>query len=138
MTTEYDLQKQCVQYIERQFPHIYFYSDLNGVPLHKATAGKVKAIQMKSRKWLDLFFPEPRRGHKGLFIELKKSDGVLYKKGGELRQTEHIQAQQETIEAMKKRGYYAEFITGFDDFKHLIDVYFADDLAGKGWARGVQ
>ena len=130
LQNEYALHKMCINYIESQYPHLYFYSDLNGVRVTPGTAGKIKAIQMKDRKWLDIFFPEPRHGYSGLFIELKDGYDVLYTKKQTRRKSEHLDAQEATINAMREKGFLATFCTSFDYFKELVDFYFSDDLEG--------
>ena len=110
----------CIQYLERQYPNVYFYSDLNGVRVRPKRAGEIKAIQMKNRKWLDIFIAEPRHGFAGCFIELKDGYDVLYTKKDERRNSEHINAQAETIEAMKARGFAATFCTSVESLSSWL------------------
>ena len=127
MTTEYKLQERVVKYVEYRYPEVMFYSDLSGIRLPIGLAVKVKKIQHKKRKWLDIFFPEPRLGFAGLFIELKKSRRDYLTKGGFIRQSEHVQAQWRTIQSLIARGFYADFAGGYDEAIEIINWYFGDD-----------
>ena len=125
--SEYLMHVTCIRYIELAWPDAWFYSDLNGVRVSKGTAGKIKAIQMKHNKWLDIYFPEPRANYQGLFIELKNGYKKLYKKDGTLLKSDHLEAQQHTINAMKAKGYYACFSWSFDHFVKTVDEYLSLD-----------
>jgi len=58
-----------------------------------------------------------------MYIELKKDSDEVYTKAGEIRQSEHIQGQNNMLIALRERGYYAEFGLGFEHTKSLIDGY---------------
>jgi len=122
--SEYNVHAACVQYLEMQYPEALFYSDLNGIKLPIGLAVKVKRIQHKKHKWLDLFLPEPRRDYNGLFVEIKETPEKLYTKNGEMRKSEHINAQVDTAAELERRGYLAVFAGGFDEFKRIVDWYF--------------
>lgn len=139
--TEYDLHKSIIQYIELLYPWAMFYSDLNGIKTTKGQGKKIKAIQMKNYKWLDLTIFEPMtiKGvvYHGLIIELKRNiydkDGGGYRLvNGKLPKDNHLEAQQKTIEALRERGYWACFCGGFEEAKLTIDAYFDGTLFDGG------
>jgi hypothetical protein len=125
--TEYLLHLDCVEYIEMAWPDVWFYSDLNGVRVTKGTAGKIKAIQMKDRKWLDIYFSEPRGPYHGLYIELKNGFDKVFKKDGTLKKSDHLEAQQHTIDEMLAKGYYACFSWCYEHFVKTVDEYLSLD-----------
>ena len=63
------------------------------------------------RGWPDLFFPEPRGGFHGLFIELKI-------KGGKVS-PEQI----EVNGLLNDRGYHATVCYGFEEAQQTISFY---------------
>jgi hypothetical protein len=129
MQDEYDLHVQVVAYLKLKYPDTMFRSDLAGIRLTIGLARKAKRLQ-NGRGWPDLLLAEPRRGYAGLFIELKASHADLYTKNGQLRQVEHIQEQLATLEALRERGYRAEFAVGFDGAQTLIDWYLSLPFCG--------
>ena len=99
-----------------------FNTDLSGVRLTTGQAIRAKALR-SSRAWPDLFIPEPRKGHYGLFIELKREGERLYTKDGRPA-SDHIKAQDGMIQELRSRGYMAVFACGFDQARGIIDNYF--------------
>ena len=59
----------------------------------------------------DIFLPVARRGYHGIYIELKKTGGIV-------RPT-----QKEWIEAVQKEGYYAAVCYGTDAAVELLEWY---------------
>lgn len=121
---EYELSKAVSTYLKLQYPDVIFRFDMAGLNLSKAQAGMNKVIQ-RGTGYPDLFIAEPRDGHHGLFIELKKEGTKLYNKNYQYK-SEHLIAQAEMIEALKAKGYWAAFGVGFDDCKYLIDAYLGE------------
>ena len=125
--SEYLLHKACIEYLELACPDVFFYSDLNGIRVTRGTAGKIKAIQMKYNKWLDIFLPEPRRQYHGLFIELKNGPQKVFKKDGSLKRDDHLEAQQATIDHLIAKDYYACFSSTFEHFTETVNWYLSLD-----------
>lgn len=145
--TEAELQTQVADYLRLQYPGVLFHSDFgSGIKLTMGQAIKQKRQNGGRKSWPDMFIAEPKEiartefedkekmlafsfGHcrYGLFIELKRQGTRIYKKDGTLTANEHIQEQAKMLEALRKRGYKAEFACGFDEAKRIIDKY----LGGK-------
>jgi hypothetical protein len=106
-----------------QYPHVEFRSDMGGVRLSKGLAIKAKRANGGRKSWPDLFIAQPAGKYCGLFIEIKKSRDVLYKKCGEMRVTVHINEQKKKLRVLRSKGYSAEFGCGFDECKTMIDNY---------------
>ena len=84
-----------------------------------------KALVMGQRSaTLDLFVPAAKNGYHGLFLELKSDGVIVFKKNGELRRNEHLEAQHETIKQHRSAGYKAEFATGLKQATEIVDEYF--------------
>ena len=122
---EYIICRTIAIYMKLQYPKGLFHYDLAGLNLSRAQAGMTKAIQ-GGRGWPDLFIAYPVNDYKGLFIEVKKEDTILWKvRGGPA--TDHIGEQIDMLNRLEELGYYADFGIGFDDCKGIIDNY----LSGK-------
>lgn len=119
MKQEEIIHRQVCEYIRRQYPKVIFTSEPSGLRLPIGLAKKLKAMRSGS-KLPDIWIMEIRKGYGGLFIELK-AESILNKKGN--FKTPHIAAQNETIEKLLNKGYFATFAVGFDDAKNLIDSY---------------
>jgi len=111
-------------YIKNNYPNAIFTSESSGIRL---TINQAKTLkQMRSNAGLpDLMIFEPRRGYNGLFLEIKKEGTVIYKKDGDLRTDTHLAQQKQVLINLRNRGYFAEFVVGFDSAKPIIDFYFS-------------
>tara|TARA_R110000772_G_scaffold27364_1_gene69689 strand:+ start:895 stop:1275 length:381 start_codon:yes stop_codon:yes gene_type:complete len=119
---EYDLQVQVCKYMDMQYRGSLYMSDtVASLKLTMGQAMRNKKIQKDGFKTPDLIIFEPRGKHHGLFIELKIKSP--FKKNGELLKSDHLEGQQNTINDLNERGYYATFATGFDETKKIIDKY---------------
>ena len=119
---EYDLQVQVCKYMDMQYRVALYMSDtVASLKLTMGQAMRNKKIQKDAFKTPDLIIFEPRGMYHGLFIELKIKSP--FKKNGELLKSEHLEGQQNTINDLNERGYYATFATGFDETKKIIDNY---------------
>jgi hypothetical protein len=119
---EYELQKQICKYINLKYPNILFSSDtIANLGLTPAQQGRNKAIQKEGFHCPDVIIFEPRGIYHGLFIELKVT--TPYKKDGTLRKKEHLENQYRTILDLRKRGYCANFATGFDEAVEQLENY---------------
>lgn len=131
--SESELQIQVADYLRLQYPDVIFHSDFgSGIKLTIGQAAKQKRQNGGRRSWPDMFIAAavPRLvdgGYKysyhGLFIELKKEGTRLEKKNGEWA-SEHIAEQAYMLQALRERGYEADFACGFDEAKKIIDKYF--------------
>lgn len=128
---EESLQRQVCTYLRRQYPNVIFRSDYaSGLHLTAGQA-RIHASMQSGRAWPDLFIYEPRkvegRQYAGLALELKKDGTSIFCKigpnKGELVANEHIREQYYMLQALEKKGYFADFGIGFDHTVSLIDHY---------------
>lgn len=144
MASEHDLYTMLADYLRYNYKDVIWRFDLAAdLKLSIGQARKHKRLQ-QHRGYPDLFIAEPRDvvvGQKpvmitgalcqqditehrcALFIELKKPGTRIFKKDGTLVADKHIREQYDTLEALRKRGYKAEFACGFDEAKKIIDGY---------------
>lgn len=117
------IQQRVCLYLRTHYPEVMFRSDFaSGMKLTMGQATLHKSLQ-SSRAWPDLVIYEPRRGHQGLCIELKRDGVVVFKKDGALRQDEHLHEQAAMLAQLRRRGYRAEFAVGYDAAIHLIEEH---------------
>lgn len=120
---EYKLQTQVCEYLERQYPKVLFLSDtVASVKLTFAQQNRNKKIQKHGFKCPDLIILQPNSYYHGLFVELKaktpfKKDGVT------LLSNEHIEEQNNTLNELLSKGYFATFAWSFEMAKGIIDNY---------------
>ena len=120
---ESQVQENIAAYIRLKYPKVLFHSDFgSGIKLTKGQAIKQKKQNGGLRGWPDLFVAEPSHGHKGLFIELKKSGTRLKKKDGSWASS-HLEEQNEMLNKLQAKGYAAYFAIGYDEAKEIIDDY---------------
>lgn len=125
--TEFELQKAVCKYITLQYPNVLFLSDtIASCKLTAMQANRNKSIQKQGFKTPDLIIFKPNNIYLGLFIELKIESP--FKKDGQIRKDEHLEAQLKTINDLKKLGYYACFSWSFEDAKSIIDKYIKNIL----------
>ena len=120
--SEYKLHKSICNYIKMQYPFVIFTSDASGIRLTIGNAKKMLALKANC-KIPDLLILEPKGGFNGLILEIKKEGAKVYKKDGGLYSNPHLNAQQETLDRLTVKGYYADFVIGFDQAKYVIDSY---------------
>lgn len=121
---EYILCKQIAQYMRLQYPEYIYHYDLAGLNLSKAQAGMMKAIQGK-RGFPDFFLIHPNMKYNGLFLEIKAETPYL-KDGQTLKSNKHLKEQQSMLNKLNLNGYFAKFVTGFDETKQAIDNYLSN------------
>lgn len=137
--TESDLQIAIADYLRLQYPDIAFHSDYgSGAKLTPIQARRQNRQNGGLRGWPDMFIAEPLQTgwmsngdgrdkivrHCGLFLELKREGTTIYKKSdGRLVKDKHIREQAEMLDALRRRGYMAEFACGFEEAKRIIDAY---------------
>lgn len=124
MQKENDLHIAICKYLQHQYPKILFTSESSGLRVTISQARKLKS--MRSCSGLpDIMIFEPRKNYHGLFLEVKREGTRIYKKNGELTADKHIREQEEILHQLKAKGYFAEFVVGFDEAKAIIDYYLA-------------
>lgn len=128
---ESQIQRQVCEYLRLQLPEAIFRSDYaSGLKLTIVQAAQHKRLQ-SSRAWPDLVIYE--RSHDGkyplLALELKAPGVVIYKKDGTLRADKHLREQAAMLQALRDRGYAADFAIGFGDAVRKIDAYFGHEQA---------
>lgn len=124
LQSEASIHLQVCQWLKMQYPDTIWTSEASG---QRLTIGQaLKARKLRSGNGLpDLIILEPRGQYHGLCIELKKDDP--YKKNGELKADAHLKEQDKTLNRLSQKGYYAEFATGFEEAKNLIEQYLKHD-----------
>jgi hypothetical protein len=125
---EYNLTVTIVDYLKLQYPQVLYNIDLRGIYIpFISLAKKVKRVSSENG-FPDLFIYEPVPPYCGLAIEIKTEISSYKKKDGKLRQTEHLKRQQEILEILQSKGYFATFAGGFDEIKFIIDSYLGGRL----------
>jgi hypothetical protein len=121
--TEKDLATNVSDYLQRQYPKIMFQFDIGAdVKLTIGQATRRKRLQGKwSKGNPDIFIQASRQGCGGLYLELKVV--TPYKRNGDLKKSEHLEAQSEYHKKLRKEKFYADFFTGFDEVKSILDWY---------------
>jgi hypothetical protein len=119
---EEKLQIAISTYLKVQYPDVYFMSDSSGLRLPMGLAVKAKKQRSKHAQ-LDLVILEPRGSFHGLILELKKDNSEVYKKDGHFRKSEHVEAQNKSIEHLIDKRYFCCYGFGFEHTKEIIDLY---------------
>jgi hypothetical protein len=121
---EIELQKAVARYLSYQYPDVDFMSDtISCLKITKLQGARNKLIQKNGFKCPDMLIFEARKGYFGLFIELKNQSP--FKKDGTIKasQKDHLKLQNECLQKLSSKGYYAVFSWGFDMTKKIIDEY---------------
>lgn len=121
---EYNLQKAVCQYLNLQYPNVFYLSDtIANLKLSIPQQARNKAIQKKGFHCPDLLILEPNNSYKGLFIELKTA--TPYKLNGEIKASskDHLINQQHTILKLNEKGYKSFFAWEFETIIKEIDNY---------------
>lgn len=118
---EEKIQLAISKYLQVQYPNVIFTSEASG---GKKTKGQAMlAKRLRSGNGLpDLIILEARQQFHGLMLELKQDGYKLRKKDGSFV-SEHIREQNEVLQRMRSKGYFAEFAIGFEQAKSFIDRY---------------
>lgn len=120
--TELQEHVRLAKYIRETYPDVIFLSTLNGVRMPIGLSVQCAALQSE-RALPDLIIFEPNGKFHGLCIELKREGEKLFKKDGITHVTAHVKEQDELLQRLSKKGYYATFSIGFAETKALIDSY---------------
>ena len=119
---EFDIQCQVCRFLNIQYPKVLYISDtVANCKLTIPQATRNKKIQKSGFKCPDLLILEPNKYFKGLFIELKIENP--YKKDGQLKKNEHIEAQDKSMNDLNKKGYYACFSWSLEQTINIINEY---------------
>jgi len=122
MATEEQTHIAICKYMKLQYPNVLFSSESSGLRVTISQAKRLKA--MRSCSGLpDIMIFEPRRSYYGLFLEVKKEGSVVFKKDGTIRSDKHLKEQEEILFQLQQKGYFAQFVIGFDEAKSIIDYY---------------
>lgn len=91
----------------------------------KLSIGQAKRNKQLNRfsKYPDLFIAETTKSFSGLYIELKATREDLYKKDGDFKKNDHIDGQRMMLQALRARGYKAEFACGLEEAQTIILNY---------------
>tara|TARA_R110000782_G_scaffold182008_1_gene272231 strand:+ start:100 stop:471 length:372 start_codon:yes stop_codon:yes gene_type:complete len=120
--TEEQIHIQICNYIKVKYPSVLFTSENSGLRVFWKQAKMLKA--MRSCSGLpDIMIFEPRKQKAGMFLEVKKEGTKIYKRDGDLRKDKHLNEQEEILHRLKQKGYFAEFVVGFDEARSIIDWY---------------
>ena len=95
-----------------------------GIPfdLTERQAERNSWIQKRGYNPPDVKIFASRKGKSGLFMELKEV--TPYKLNGELKKSDHLEAQLKSIESLRLENYEADFVWSFAMAKEMIDKYF--------------
>lgn len=91
----------------------WLHSSLNGVPLSPGLAVKMRRMGM-TKGVVDVFLPVVRNGYAGLYIEMKRRNGV---------KSDLSDAQSEFIGFAREQGYRADWCKGWEPARDLILNY---------------
>lgn len=121
--TERQLTDLVANYLQIKYPNIIYRFDYGAdLKMTIGQATRMKKLHGKGSKgFVDLFIYEARHGYFGLGLELKVVNP--YKKNGEIKKNEHLQRQGELHQKMSEKGYFADFVTGWEEVKEKIDWY---------------
>ena len=98
----------------RDIPELrWLHSSLNGVPLSPGLAVKMRRMGM-TKGVVDVFLPVVRNGYAGLYIEMKRRNGV---------KSNLSEAQSEFIDFAREQGYRAEWCKGWEMARDMILNY---------------
>lgn len=126
---EYNMQVAICNYLSVQYSKVLFLTDtIASVRLTMPQQQRNKKVQKKDFHCPDLLILEPMGNFSGLLIELKTE--TPFKKDGSIKvsQNDHLLHQQESINKLIDKGYYACFIWSFEEAKKLIDIYLNNKL----------
>ena len=121
---EANVHVQVCKYIDKNYPDVIYTSDQSGLKMSIGLAVAIKKTRSKHFKIPDLILLKPSNGFNGLVIEIKKDFDEVYKKDGQMRESEHIQSQWASLKKLAEGGYMAVFGCGYDDCIEIINSYF--------------
>lgn len=111
ITTEHEMQVNCVNYFRLRYPKGLIFAIPNGGQRNVIVASKLKAEGVLSGV-PDLCIPIAKKGYNGLYIELKNG------KSGKLSDN-----QKTIMGKLQNEGYRCEVCWSFDEFRSVVDSY---------------
>jgi hypothetical protein len=120
---EQNLHTQICRYLKLQYPDAYFLSDPSGIKMSIGMAVKLKKTRSKHAQ-LDIVILEPKKGYKGLILEVKRSRDEIYRKDGLIRNDKHILDQVHSINHLIEKGYKVDFVWDLGMAIELLKEYF--------------
>ena len=123
MAKEKNIHLQVCQFIDLQYPNVIYTSDPSGLRLSMGLRMEVKRKRSKRYKIPDLIILHPSQTYSGLILEIKKDVSEVYTAKGELRKSDHVAEQAETLRELSRLGYKAVFGCGFDHCVKIINEY---------------
>ena len=127
------LSEQISAYLQVQYPKVIYRFDIADIKLTMPQAIRFKKLQGKKRGFPDLFLAKPSKEFHGLYIELKKNKGEVFKVNGDykqkwvyknkVKQYDHIQEQITMHERLREEGYQVVWGFGFEDTVNKIKEY---------------
>lgn len=124
MAKEKHIHTRIAQHIKDKYPWVLFMSDPSGLRVPMGVRMQIKA-QRSIHTIPDMIILEPRGGFYGLIIEVKRSEDEVYKKDGELRKHDRIEAQERSLLFLRAKGYKTSFGLGYEHTINVIDKYMA-------------
>lgn len=121
--TEKVIHQQVCDYLKLQYPNVIFTSDASGMRVSIGLRVELKRKRCNKYVILDIIILHPAKGYHGLVIEVKRDLSEVFKKGGVMKQTEHLIEQKKSIDRLNELGYLAAFGCGFEHCKRIIDNY---------------
>ena len=115
---EKKLHKAIVEYINLQYPATIFNTDLSGLRLTIGQAKVVKKLR-SNNSFPDIVIYKKNQTYGAMFIEVKIEPP--YKMNGDIKKK--YKPQNDMLEKLNKKGYYAIFGYDFCDIKNKIDWY---------------
>ena len=113
---EHNEQKNLFQWLGFQHPHLLACSQIAGVNLNKAQAGKAKAGGYK-KGFPDIAIMEPNQKYHGLFIEMKR-----------IKKSTTSAEQKVWIQDLLEKGYYAVVCKGYEEARNVITRYLRNEI----------
>ncbi len=122
---EYALQCQFVAWMTWQHKGVLVFSDtaahISKTVIQQARANK---LQTPGEKWPDVFVAQPSGEYAGLYLEFK-AESPFKKDGFTLLKNPHIEAQAATMERLRAKGYWCEFVWRLERAQKIVNDYFS-------------
>lgn len=122
--SEDKVQEKVAAYVAKNYPAVIFDGNSKNIKLEVWQGAAMKRMG-KRRGYPDMFIASAKRGYHGLYIELKREGERLKKLDGDWV-NEHVENQAEVHEGLRKAGYWADFVIGYEAAKKLIDWYLGE------------
>lgn len=123
--SEHDEQVAVVEYLQRTYPDVLFWSTPNGARLASGKDHRLAAIRMAmlKREGLlpgvsDLIIFEPRGKYSAMFLEMKRGDGGSGASENQMWFLREVEA----------RGAFGAVADGFEAARELLDNYLNEKM----------